>query len=390
MGHVDSSPASGFGSLVRTYRREAGLTQRELAAKAGLSVATLRDFEQSRRWRPRPNSLAALTDALGLDPYQAASLARAAASPRRRPDAVPSPRLPQDESDFARTARSSGHGEGLWLTLLGPLEASASGTPLSLGPPGQRAVLGLLLMDPGVLVRRDAIVDALWGASPPRTAIDLVQAHVSRIRRLLNSRNSLGANDGVIDSVGGGYRLSISGAQVDVQVFRDLAARATAAQTGGDDETAAECYERAVSLWRGEPFADVDILCGHPGITALRQELADVLLRYSEVACALGQQHRVLPRLQAVADAEPLNEPVHAHLMLALAGSGLQAAAIGVYEEMRSRLDQELGLYPGEEMAEAYARVLRQDVRAGNRGRPRPARPPALDATGHMAWSSRR
>jgi DNA-binding SARP family transcriptional activator/transcriptional regulator with XRE-family HTH domain len=376
--------------LVRTYRREAGLTQRELAAKAGLSVATLRDFEQSRRWRPRPNSLAALTDALGLDPYQAASLARAAASPRRRPDAVPSPRLPQDESDFARTARSSGHGEGLWLTLLGPLEASASGTPLSLGPPGQRAVLGLLLMDPGVLVRRDAIVDALWGASPPRTAIDLVQAHVSRIRRLLNSRNPLGANDGVIDSVGGGYRLSISGAQVDVQVFRDLAARATAAQTGGDDETAAECYERAVSLWRGEPFADVDILCGHPGITALRQELADVLLRYSEVACALGQQHRVLPRLQAVADAEPLNEPVHAHLMLALAGSGLQAAAIGVYEEMRSRLDQELGLYPGEEMAEAYARVLRQDVRAGNRGRPRPARPPALDATGHMAWSSRR
>ena len=38
---------SEFGSLVRAYRREAGLTQRELAAKTGLSVAALRDFEQS-------------------------------------------------------------------------------------------------------------------------------------------------------------------------------------------------------------------------------------------------------------------------------------------------------------------------------------------------------
>ena len=75
-----------FGSLVREYRHEAGLTQRELAAKAGLSVAALRDFEQSRRHRPRPNSLAALAEALGLDPDQAASLA---APPRCRGSARP-------------------------------------------------------------------------------------------------------------------------------------------------------------------------------------------------------------------------------------------------------------------------------------------------------------
>ncbi len=130
-----------------------------------------------------------------------------------------------------------------------------------------------------------------------------------------------------------------------------------------------------MGLWRGEPLADVDVLCGHPGVTALRQELTGVLLRYAEVACALGQYHRVLPRLQALAEAEPLNEPAHARLMIALAGSGQQAAAIRVYEELRSRLDRELGLYPGEELAEAYVRVLRQDIRAGNRRAT--ARPPA-------------
>ena len=123
-------------------------------------------------------------------------------------------------------------------------------------------------------------------------------------------------------------------------------------------------------LWRGEPLANVEVLRGHPAITALRQELTGVLLRYAEVACALGQHYRVLPRLRALADAEPLNEPAHARLMIALAGSGQQAAALRVYEDVRSRLDRELGIYPGEELAEAYVRVLRQDIRVGNRGRP--------------------
>jgi DNA-binding SARP family transcriptional activator len=318
--------------LVRTYRREAGLTQRELAAKAGLSVAALRDFEQSRRRRPRPSSLAALVGALGLDPDQAADLARAAALPPRRLDAVPSPRPPQDDSGFARTAHSAGRGTGLWLSALGPLEAWTDGTPLSLGPPARRAVLGLLLMAPGMQVRRDTIVDVLWGDSPPRTAVGLVQAHVSRIRRLLSSHNRFDGNEEVIDSVRGAYRLGLSRKEVDLLVFRDLAAGAAAAWAGGDDVTAVECYEHAMGLWRGEPLADVDVLCGHPGIIALKQELAGVLLRYAEVACTLGQHDRVLPRLQALADAEPLNEPAHARLMIALAGTGQQAAAIRVHE----------------------------------------------------------
>jgi DNA-binding SARP family transcriptional activator/transcriptional regulator with XRE-family HTH domain len=362
--------------MVRIHRREAGLTQRELAAKAGLSVAALRDLEQSRR-RPRLNSLAALAAALSLDPDQAASLALAAALQPQRSGAMSSARALQDGPVFAPTTRAPGVGTGLWLSVLGPLEAWGDGAPLSLGPPTRRAVLALLLMDPGVPVRRDTIVDELWGDSPPRTAVGLVQAHVSRIRRLLSPHTRSSASAGVIDSVGGAYRLSLSASDVDLLAFRDLAARAAAAQARGDDAIAVECYEHAVGLWRGEPFADVDVLSGHPAITAMRQELAGVLLRYAEVACALGQYDRVLPRLQALVDAEPLNEPAHARLMIALAGSGQQAAAIRVHEDVRTRLDRELGLYPGEELAEAYVRVLRQDIRAGRRG-PAPARPLAL------------
>jgi DNA-binding SARP family transcriptional activator/transcriptional regulator with XRE-family HTH domain/tetratricopeptide (TPR) repeat protein len=382
MGHGYSAASSRFGVLVRAYRHQAGLTQRELAAKAGLSVAALRDIEQSRRHRPRANSLAALADALSLDEDQAASLGRVAAL-SRRPVQVPSPRPVREDSGRPGTAYVSGRGEGLWLAMLGPLEAWGDGTLLSLGPPARCAVLGLLLIPPGVPVRRDAIVDTLWGDSPPCTAVGLVQAHVSRIRKLLSSHRRFETDEGTIDSIRGAYRLLVSRQELDLLVFRDLAARAAAARADGDDVTAAECYEHAVDLWRGEPLADVDVLRDHPGITALRQELTGVLLRYAEVACALGQYFRVLPRLRALADAEPLNEPAHARLMIALAGSGHQASALSAYEDVRSRLDRELGIYPGEELAEAYVRVLRQDIGAGTRGRPR-ARPSALPALMHV------
>jgi DNA-binding SARP family transcriptional activator/transcriptional regulator with XRE-family HTH domain/tetratricopeptide (TPR) repeat protein len=372
-----------LGSLVGMYRHEANLTQRELAAKAGLSVAALRDYEQGRRCRLRPSSLAALAHALELNADQAAGLARASAIPRRRSDLVAKPPHPRDGSGAAPIADPAGQDQVLWLAVLGPFGAWQSGTPLSLGPPAQRAVFGLLLLDPGALVRRDTIIDVLWGDAPPRTAAGLVQAHVSRIRRLLEKSECFAGTDRALDSVGSAYRLILSRHELDLLVFRDLAARAAATQASGNVMTAAELYDHAVGLWRSDPFADVDALRAHPGVTALKQELARVLLMYAEVACTIGQPYRVLRRLQALADAEPLNELAHARLIIALAGAGQQADAIRVYGEVRVRLDRELGLYPGEELSEAYLRVLRQDIRAGNGGRVR-ARPPALAATGQM------
>ena len=72
MRHGDREQDSQFGALIQAYRRQAGLTQLELAAKAGLSVGALRDIEQCQR-RPRSSSLTALAAAFGLDPEQSAA-----------------------------------------------------------------------------------------------------------------------------------------------------------------------------------------------------------------------------------------------------------------------------------------------------------------------------
>ena len=50
--------------------------------------------------------------------------------------------------------------------------------------------------------------------------------------------------------------------------------------------------------------------------------------------------------------------------MLALAAAGSQAEALAVYDTVRARLADDLGLDPGAELREAHGRVLRQQALA--------------------------
>jgi len=62
----DGESGSGFGRLLRRYRDEAGLTQEELAERAGLSVRAVSDMERGRTARPLQRSVWLLADALAL------------------------------------------------------------------------------------------------------------------------------------------------------------------------------------------------------------------------------------------------------------------------------------------------------------------------------------
>ena len=57
--------ASGFGALLRRYRTAAGLSQEDLAAKAGLSTDAISAHERGRR-RPYRHTVQRLADALAL------------------------------------------------------------------------------------------------------------------------------------------------------------------------------------------------------------------------------------------------------------------------------------------------------------------------------------
>jgi transcriptional regulator with XRE-family HTH domain len=58
------------GGLIRHYRGEAGLTQEELAERAGLAPSSVVHLESGEVKRPRAKTLAKLAAALGVDPRE--------------------------------------------------------------------------------------------------------------------------------------------------------------------------------------------------------------------------------------------------------------------------------------------------------------------------------
>jgi len=63
---MSEASAPAFGDLLRRYRLAAGLTQAELAERAGLSVRGINDLERGARQTPRKETVALLADALRL------------------------------------------------------------------------------------------------------------------------------------------------------------------------------------------------------------------------------------------------------------------------------------------------------------------------------------
>jgi DNA-binding SARP family transcriptional activator/tetratricopeptide (TPR) repeat protein/transcriptional regulator with XRE-family HTH domain len=327
-------------ALLRDYRRAAGLSQRRLADLAQVSIGVVRDLEQRRTSRLRAQSIGRLAKALVLDQGRALEFARAAGTGSQAPAAQrPEPGL----------------GRGLSLAVLGPVTAGRDGVRIGLGPAKQRAVLGLLALTPNVPVPRKTIIDALWGDDVPATAVHLVQVYVNRLRRLLDPGR-------LLTSAGSSYELVAAGDQLDLMVFQAHASRAARAHAAGELGPACDAYARALGTWRAEPLADIEFLHAHPVVVALRQRRSDLVLGYAEAATAEGRPEEVLPWLRDLAAAEPLNERTHAALMLALAGSGQQAAALALFDDLRHRLDDQLGVRPGAELAGAQQRVLRQEV----------------------------
>ena len=100
---VDSTPDQVLlGGLVRARRARLGVTQEELAERAGLSERTLRNLEGGRIRRPYPDTIRRLADALELtgrhrDQFQAAARG---VTPGLRPEGMVPSLLPLSVTDF--------------------------------------------------------------------------------------------------------------------------------------------------------------------------------------------------------------------------------------------------------------------------------------------------
>src|SRR4051794_17883806 len=240
------------------------------------------------------------------------------------------------------------------LHLLGPVEASANGQPLSLGGPKPRAVLVMLGLEANRTVSADRLIEGLWGEQPPASAAKLVQTYVWRLR------TALGEDSGAqIVTHGRGYELCIDAEAVDVRRLERLLAAADRADRAGEP---AEAARAALALWRGPALADV---VDEPFAAFEIRRLDELRVEAAELAVAAdlaaGRHREVVAELDALVAEHPLRERLHAQRMLARYRCGRQADALEAYRDARRTLVEQIGVEPGPELQRLHDGILRHD-----------------------------
>ncbi|MFJ4621651.1 BTAD domain-containing putative transcriptional regulator [Streptomyces sp. NPDC088812] len=247
--------------------------------------------------------------------------------------------------------------------MLGPVRAWRDGQELDLGFPQQRALLALLLAHTGRPVPTSEILDVLWAERPPASALNVVRRYAGALRRLLEPELPPRAPGGRLRRHPGGYLLEADPDEVDLLRFRELTRQGKRAAATGRPETAAGRFTEALGQWRGPVAMGIPASAReHVQFTAVERELLHTAGLAADAALLCGRAEHVLPALRRAAVLDPLDEALHARLVLSLAACGLQAEALTAYDDVRRRLTAELGIVPGAELAAAHTRVLRQEV----------------------------
>jgi DNA-binding SARP family transcriptional activator/tetratricopeptide (TPR) repeat protein len=233
---------------------------------------------------------------------------------------------------------------------------AADGAPVALGAPQQRALLALLLLDANEAVSRDRLVDGLWGDKPPASAAKLVQIYVSRLRKVLEPRDS------VLVTRPTGYMLRVAPGALDLDRFEDLAREGREALAAGAPDAAARHLREALALWRGPPLADFTF---EPFAAAEIGRLGELRLAALEdrvqADLDLGTPG-LTGELELLIARHPLRERLRGQLMLALYRSGRQSEALEAYRETRRSLVDAVGIEPGPELQRLEQAILRQDA----------------------------
>jgi DNA-binding SARP family transcriptional activator len=235
--------------------------------------------------------------------------------------------------------------------ILGPLEVSDESGQLLLGGLKQRAVLAMLLLEPGRIVSIDRLIDALWGEQPPRTATTSLQNFISQLRKTLGAE--------VLETKAPGYRLRICPGELDLDRFRVLVESARDL----DPQTRAEKLRHALALWRGPALADLAYEAfAEPHVAYLEELRLATLEERIDADLALNENGELIGELEGLVEEYPMRERLRGQYMLALYRGGRQAEALQAYAEGRRLLVDQLGIEPSRDLQQLHGAILRQET----------------------------
>ncbi|MBB4711952.1 putative ATPase/DNA-binding SARP family transcriptional activator [Streptomyces luteogriseus] len=243
--------------------------------------------------------------------------------------------------------------------VLGPLEVRTDeGRVVRVPEVKVRMLLADLLAHRGQVVPAARLIEDLWGGSTftARPAASL-QAKVSQLRRALEDAETGGRE--LIAHRPPGYVLDVPAGALDAGRFRDLVARA---RSGADHVARAALYSEALALWRGPAFTEfADQPSVRPTAASLEEERLTAAEEHAGVRLELGEHSLLVGDLTELVERYPLREGLRGALMRALYQAGRSSDALDCFNDLRRRLDEELGLTPGPSLEALQQAILRHD-----------------------------
>jgi DNA-binding SARP family transcriptional activator len=243
--------------------------------------------------------------------------------------------------------------------ILGPLRIVERGEVSIISARKIEILLAALVIRADHLIAADQLINEIWGDRPPRRAVAGLHVYISELRKFLVRVDRTG--DRIVTRPPG-YMLNIGADEVDIQIFLDLVAAGRTHARDDRHEEAADCFGRALRLWRGPVLGDLP-----PGpmveafvnwISEARMECTELLI---DSELQLGRHRELVGRIFSLTAEYPLRESFYRQLMLALYRSERKADALKVYQSAHRILDAELGLEPCRALQDIQRAILTGD-----------------------------
>ncbi len=250
----------------------------------------------------------------------------------------------------------------LTAEVLGPVRLLADGTPVDLGGPRQRRLLGALVVHRGSVVSTDRLIDAVFAGEPPEAGRRTFRTYVARLRRALEVAGVDAS--AVLITEANGYCVPESAVELDSACFEEALADAQDRLTTGDADGALVSLGEALGWWSGpaygefadEEWASVEAI----RLTALRTVARELM---AEAMLESGRHAAAVPDLEVLIDEEPFREEPRRLLAIALYRSGRHVDALRASRDYRRFLADETGLEPSRELDELEQLIVDQDPR---------------------------
>ncbi|MFC9943903.1 AfsR/SARP family transcriptional regulator [Streptomyces pratensis] len=225
---------------------------------------------------------------------------------------------------------------GVEFGLLGPVAVwNSDGTPLPLGAPRHREVLGRLLIARNRVVPVGRLVADLWDDEPPAGAVGAVRTFVAALRRTLEPGRPPRQPSRLLVTDGPGYVLRAGRDAVDAWQFEDTAARAA----GAPPHAAVALWEEALARWRGPVLADFpDATWAAAEQARLEALRLDAVERRADALLATGAARDAVADLRAHVAVHPGREDGWVLLATALDRSGRRGEALETLRQARGAL----------------------------------------------------